>query len=291
MRLERELREKGVPSKVTLKALFSEHLKSVLVRYGKESFRDKQATFKEVMRRFGGDTYAVSLGYYDLEKYLLEVSRKVSGSRANRKRVHLVRAWTWGVRALGLPEPCPWRVEKFREEKTPRYVPTEEDFMRVYTLADDQEKLALLLAIDCLGRKMEIFGLRWADVDFGQLTRAPHGAVRFWTGKRAGGRAGEWVPMTERALRLMRVQRLKTGLKGRVLIDPRTDRPYTENVAFLRLICQRARVKPFGWHGLRHLGACLLDEGGFSLAHIQGMLRHKMASTTSIYLRDLRGME
>jgi len=49
-------------------------------------------------------------------------------------------------------------------------------------------------------------------------------------------------------------------------------------------------VKAFGFHAIRHLTASILYRKGYSLGHIQAVLRHKNPNTTSRYLRSL-GLE
>ena len=51
--------------------------------------------------------------------------------------------------------------------------------------------------------------------------------------------------------------------------------------------CDKAKVKPFGWHAIRHLTAMELYRSGYSIKHIQAVLRHQRATTTDIYLRSL----
>ena len=58
----------------------------------------------------------------------------------------------------------------------------------------------------------------------------------------------------------------------------------------MRRQCEKAKVKPFGFHAIRHLTASILYRKGYSLGHIQAVLRHKNPNTTSRYLRTL-GLE
>jgi len=55
----------------------------------------------------------------------------------------------------------------------------------------------------------------------------------------------------------------------------------------MRRMCERAGVKPFGYHAIRHLSASILYKSGYSVATIQAILRHKNPNTTSRYLRSL----
>jgi integrase len=55
----------------------------------------------------------------------------------------------------------------------------------------------------------------------------------------------------------------------------------------MKKLCEKARVDPFGFHGIRHLAATTLFKKGEPLARIQALLRHKSPKTTEIYLQKL----
>ena len=52
-------------------------------------------------------------------------------------------------------------------------------------------------------------------------------------------------------------------------------------------ICKRAKVKPFGFHAIRHLHASILFNEGTELSVVQRQLRHTNPNTTARYLRSL----
>lgn len=72
-----------------------------------------------------------------------------SGNALNKDRKNLVAAWNWGVKYLGLPMPNPCLVERFPEERHPRYIPSEEDFWKVYAQACGQDHAPVLFASGC----------------------------------------------------------------------------------------------------------------------------------------------
>jgi integrase len=55
-------------------------------------------------------------------------------------------------------------------------------------------------------------------------------------------------------------------------------------------LCKKAKVKPFGFHAIRHLTASILYKKGYPVSIIQAILRHKNPNTTTRYLRTL-GLE
>ncbi|MGZ6275680.1 MAG: tyrosine-type recombinase/integrase [Syntrophales bacterium] len=55
----------------------------------------------------------------------------------------------------------------------------------------------------------------------------------------------------------------------------------------LRRLCEKAQVRGFTYHALRHYGASKLAEEGVSIPDIQYLLGHQRATTTDIYLQSI----
>lgn len=105
-----------------------------------------------------------------------------SGNALNKDRKNLVAAWNWGVKYLGLPMPNPCLVERFPEERHLRYIPSEEDFWKVYAQACGQDRIMLLCYLHLGARRSEIFRLAWEDANF------DNSRVRLYT------REYDWLP-------------------------------------------------------------------------------------------------
>lgn len=50
-------------------------------------------------------------------------------------------------------------------------------------------------------------------------------------------------------------------------------------------------MKPFGFHAIRRLSASILDDVGYPITVIQGVLRRRNANTTAKCLHKLRGLK
>jgi len=149
----------------------------------------------------------------------------------------------------------------------------------------------LLCFLHLAARRKEIFELKWADVDF---TR---NQIRIWTNKRShGDRESDWIPMTQELrtelMRWWKDRPIKTEYVF-VCDDPKDvckeyyGKPFTNRQHFMKRMCNRAGVKHFGFHGIRHLTASILYHRGIDLAVIQAILRHQSPTTTNRYLRTL----
>lgn len=269
---------------LTMETLIELHLDQVLARgLSEKTYNEKRKCFRQLFMDIKPNTPVVQVKYGAIEAHLNKLAIKVSGHRANKYRQHIVRAYNWGIRALGLPEPNPWRVERYKEIKRPRRMPTIEEFWQVYDAATEREKRLLLTFLHTAGRRNEVFSIKKDDVDF------ENGRIRLWTKKRMGGLEPDWLPMTEELEEVLKEQRLEAPFNENVFVNPDTGLPWAEHGRLLPRLCKKAGVEPFGYHAIRHLSASILDDKGFPLSAIQAILRHKSSHTTARYLHSLRG--
>jgi len=67
-------------------------------------------------------------------------------------------------------------------------------------------------------------------------------------------------------------------------------KPFLHHQHLMERLCKRAKVKPFGFPGIRRLTASILYQKGYSLSVIQTILRHANPNTTARYIHSL-GLE
>ena len=212
---------------------------------------------------------------------LEKVAKKRSGHVANKLRKNLAAAWNWGIKYLGLSRNNPCLIDRFPEVKHPRYVPSEEDFWKVYDALKGQDQLMLLAYLHTAARRTELFVLTWDDVDFANQR------IRLWTSKREGGnREFNWIPLTDDLFNAL-VQHREGSTSSFVFTNPETGDRYRYRIHFMDKACTRAGVKAFGFHAIRHLTASILIKNGVPLPTIQGILRHKNLTTTQRYIHEL----
>lgn len=213
--------------------------------------------------------------------------RTGSGYAANKTRKNLSAAWSWGVKHLGLPKDNPFAsVDRFPEVRKDRYIPSIEDFMRVYSAAiTSQDKLLLLSLLDTAARKRELLSLKWEDVDL------EGGRIRLHTKKRLGGSLeADWIPMSSRLKAQMQAHATAKS-SNFVFTRPDNGQPYKHRQHWLKWLCGIAGVRCFDIHAIRHLSATRQVHAGLSLTEIQGVLRHRSATTTNRYLHQLTGVQ
>jgi len=221
------------------------------------------------------------------------------GNAANKDRKNLAAGWEWGRTFIdGFPLAAnPWRIApKMKAEQHPRYVPPPEDFWKVVDMlgasddiVDKQDRVLLIAMLHTAARRNELFNLKVFDIAGNQ--------IRLWTRKRKGGdREENWIPLTPTLKR-----ELDTWLKIRpvksehvfvylssIPINERLyGQPFRVRHRFMARACERAGVKPFGFHAIRHLSASVLWNEGVDIKDVQLILRHKSQATTERYLHRL----
>lgn len=65
--------------------------------------------------------------------------------------------------------------------------------------------------------------------------------------------------------------------------------PYKDRKRIMKTLCEKAGVKYFRFHALRHAGASIMENSNVPIGAIQEILGHENRSTTEIYLHNLNG--
>lgn len=278
--------DKAAPLCLTLRAWADAYLSFSAEKHSMKTVKEKKLAFRTLFAAVSSETPAAELRKGAALAHFSAQARERSGYAANKDRKNLVAAWSWAAEYLpDFPARNPFLTERFSEERSPRYVPPEKDFWAVFDQAgSDQDSLMLLCFLHLAARKQEIFRLRREDVD---LT---WNQVRLFTKKRKDGSEHfDWLPMSNR-LRKAMARRLAVLPGPWVFPDPRTGEPYLARQRWLARLCRKAKVKPFGLHGIRHLSASILVSAKVSLLDVQAILRHTNLTTTQRYVHRLESV-
>jgi integrase len=270
------------------------YLDAAKSRFSEKTYHEKRSVFRRLFREFDPATPASELKPAHVMTYVLHQKEERSGYAANKERKNLVAGWNWGMKYMDppLPGPNPCLVDRMPEIRSPRYVPPEEDFWKVYEKAEGQDKVMLLAFLHLAGRRGEIFRLTWEDVDWG------NNRVRLWTRKRMGGAYEyDWLPMTKELRKSLMWWWDQRPIKDSPYVFLSIDEtecnrknygnPFKYRQYFMRKLCDDVKVKRFGFHAIRHLSASILYALGYEVAVIQSILRHKSPGTTERYLRSI----
>jgi len=127
----------------------------------------------------------------------------------------------------------------------------------------------------------ELFGLRWQDIDVDRANIAVRQSI-------VEGVTGSPKNYRERHIPLNHIvlNALAAMPRTHDLVFHRGDgRPLTCSTAenALRRACNRASLRPIGWHALRHTYASWLASGGIPVPAIQALLGHSTIEMTMRY--------
>ena len=100
----------------------------------------------------------------------------------------------------------------------------------------------------------------------------------------------DWLPMLD-DLHMALLHHKQTSKGDWVFPDPETGGPYLYRQHWMKRLCAKAGVRPFGLHAIRHLSASILANDGVPVIVIQAILRHKNSNTTQRYLHRLTEMK
>lgn len=249
---------------------------------------------KTVMQRFF--QYCNSEGVNAIEKiskpflmqWLLDIADERGADRANRYRKNLLSAWHWGMDAIeGFPQNQPLleRIKPFPVDAKERYVPPEEDVIKVLKEAHGQDLVMLLTYYYTGARRSEVFRLVWSDIDLEK------GKMRLVDHKAGGGKQRvRWLAMHPELVKALAWwEKARPCKVDNVFMQLQNDssqgQPFKQRNKLMPLLCERAGVKPFGFHALRHKAASIaFAAGGLNAAQI--LMGHTRATTTDRYVRS-----
>lgn len=173
-------------------------------------------------------------------------------------------------------------VSKIKKPKEPRgrvrFLDDEERSRLMEACKESANKvlyLCVILALSTGMRKSELLGLQWKDIDLKK------GNIILHETKNGERRR---VPLAGHGLELLRdygkVRQLDSPLLFPSYTNPLS--PINLRSAFVYAL-ERAEIKDFHWHDLRHCTASYLAMNGASLAEIAEILGHKTLAMVKRY--------
>jgi len=269
-------------TRTTCLDLNNAYLSYVEERFPHKTYLEKKRAFKVFLKFVPYTTDVMEIQPKGILDAMRSRAKVKSGNAANVFRKNMAAAWTWGVKYLGLPRDNPFlSVDKFGHDEKGRYVPTPDDFDKAKGAASPEDQTFLLTALHTGARVGELFRLMWSDIDL------EHGTIRLGTRKtKSGGMEYATLPMTHELRAALSAHR-KRGVRGLNVFTQQDGEGFRSRQHYMKGLCKRAGVEPFGFHAIRHLSAVMMYHAGQPVSVIQAMLRHKAAGTTERYLKRL----
>jgi integrase len=229
-----------------------------------------------------------------VEQFLLQRNR-VSSYTANKDLRYLRATFNFGKKKRWTTYNPTDGIGFLPVEKRPKYVPPPEDIAKVIAVADRDTQDYLYTIHDTVGRMSEINRLTWDDVNLKDRY------VVLYTRKKKGGHlTPRKVAMTERLFRILSRRHTerdttKPWIFWHTYWSSKTSEkcvgPYKERKKIMKTLCERAGVRYFRFHAIRHSGASLMENNNVPIGTIQRILGHENRSTTEIYLHSIGDTE
>jgi len=258
--------------------------------YNSEShYRDFKYNARRWIKKWGKMT-CKEISREMVEKFMLERSR-VSACTANQDLRYLRSVFNFGKKRELIDINPTQGMEFMPVEKKVKYVPSSHDIDKVIQVADPDTQDYLWVLRETMARVSEVNRLTWNDVDL--VGRS----VTLSTRKKKGGHlTPRKVPMTEKLHEVLNKRfavrdkskpwvfwhTYKSAKTGEVVSGP-----YQDRKQLMWNLCEKAKVKYFRFHALRHAGASIMDNSNVPMGAIQRILGHENRSTTEIYLHSI----
>jgi len=269
--------------------LINKRLDYVTSYYSASYFKDNRLMAKRWCRAWRGANCS-EITKDEVQSFILKRAKN-SAYAANYDLRSLRALFNFGIKRNWIKTDPTKNIAFLPIEKKIKYIPPKTDLLKVILAADNDTKDYLWTIEETLGRMSEINRLTWNDVDFNDRS------VTLYTRKKKGGHlTPRKVGMTTRLYDIL-YRRYQERDKAKPWVfwhtywssktGEKKEGPYQDRKKIMRTLCQKAGVKYFRYHALRHLGASILDNKNVPMGDIQKILGHENRSTTEIYLQSI----
>lgn len=273
-----EVENLGLPvvKKVTFKKFANDFLNWYQVQNSQKSYEDYKSLFNFKLIPYFGNYYLTDINIELVERYKINRSKEVKPASVNKDLTALKtlfnRAIDWNYASSN-----PLRkVKKLKvPEKEFRFLSLDE-IDKVLENCPEHIYPMILTAIHTGMRKMELFRLKWQDINFeqGYLTvkSTEEGHTKNYKNRE--------IPLT------IELSDCLSNLERKidyVFVNPHGIRYLSNIEESLNYIIKESGVKKFTLHHLRHTFASHLVMDGTDLSTVQHLLGHSDIKTTQIY--------
>jgi len=214
----------------------------------------------------------------DIEEYLNGIA-KGSKHLANRNLKLIKALFNHGIRKKMFTVNPISGIPLYPVSKSMHYIPPFEDIRKVLELADEEQRRYLLALLYTAGRVRELNALKWEDV-------YPDYLILRTKKSKNSDIVDRKIPLNQPMKELIgSIERVGEY----VFLNKRTKTRYDYRSKMMHRLCEKAQVRLFTFHALRHFTASFLDDAGTPLTAIKDLLGHQRSTTTDLYLQSLRG--
>ncbi len=267
--------------------LYMEHAFNTFTDENYKLAKEKQRAFRRFFETgvLSPTTPVSNVRKKDILDVFNALKKQYSGKNVDRQIKNLKAAWNWGIDYLEMPEVNPFcRLPKAASTgEEPHYMPPLEDMLKVLKLGvksdEPQHYLVLFTLLMTAARRVEMRRLTWADVKFmgeqiGLRTRKRKDRIE----------SCDLIPLATELAAKLKEYKLQVGSK-RSYVFSGIQLEAGLHMRWLKRLCVKAKVTPFGVHGIRALAGTLAHTNGACLMDVKELLRHKSTHQTDKYLR------
>lgn len=288
-RRERLLTQSSTPTDMAFSELVNRRLDHIQAWNSRAHYVDYRYLSRKWAERWDGLNCSEINGEM-IEAFILE-RNQVSAHTANKELRSLRSLFNFGKKKKLISENPSEQLGFLPVEKRLKRIPLPWEIDKVIALAEPDFQDYLWTIRETMARVSEINRLTWDDVDLEERF------VILYTRKKRGGHlTPRKVPMTEK-LHSILSRRCADRDPSQPFVfwhkywsnKTREEKvgPYKNRRRALRTLCERAGVKYFGFHALRHAGASVMEQANVPVGSIQRILGHESRRTTEIYLHSI----
>lgn len=241
-----------------------------------------------------GDLLCSDITQPMVQQHLLQ-RRKISAYTANKDLRYLRATFNYGNRQKLIIHNPTEGLEFFPVEKKVKYVPSNDDIEKVIFVAEPEEQDFLWTVRETMARVNEVNRLCWEDVNLDERF------VILYTRKKMGGHlTPRKIPMTQKLYEVLKRRYNERDPNKPWVFWHRywsrkngcfMEGPYGDRKKLMKRLCEKAGVRYFRFHPLRHSGASIMDGNNVPIGAIQRILGHENRKTTEIYLHSIGELE
>lgn len=242
-------------------------------KVNKKSWKTDLSRTKVLVDYFGANTLVDAIRPANIESFKKHLLKDLERSPAtiNRYLEQLGTMLNMAVSNRYIKESPMKGVKKFRcEHHTIRYLTREEE-VELYKHLPEYLKLIVTVALHTGLRRGNILELRWEQINF------DYKMIEVLKNK---GNKKIQIPLSETLYEEFSKIRQNEGY---VFVNPETGLPYQDIKKAFNTAKEKAGIKDFRFHDLRHTVATRLVEKGIDLAVVQDLLAHSNIQTTMRY--------
>ena len=186
------MRTRTQPPTVTVYDWINRYLDYAKQRFSQSTYKEKITAFKDLLEYVSRDSLADNSTSDVVLKLLSDIASSRSGYAAIKNRKNYCAGWSWGEKFLNLPASSPFKmVDRFSVDRSPSYVPSHEDVLKVFNNETGEVYTFLLFLLHTAARRGDVFRVQWSDIDMANEV------ITLGTRKRVGGGLEhDIIPMT-----------------------------------------------------------------------------------------------